>query len=121
MLEEFQSVRQHPGDRRRRWFCDNYFDLVVWYEPTEEIFGFQLSYDRLGKPRAFTWRRPYGMAHEAVDDGDDPLLKYKQTPILVPDGAPDMGPLIRRFTDAAAGLPDDIRELVLDKLSGFGG
>lgn len=116
-MTEFQNVRQIPGEGRRRWFCDNYFDLIVWYKE-EEIIGFQLCYDRAGSPRAWTWQKDCGCRHNGIDDGDDPLLTYKTTPILVSDGVFDLANLKPRFVAAARALPAEIRERVLGVLYG---
>ena len=31
MLTEIQNARQIAGEGVRRWFTDDYFDLIVWY------------------------------------------------------------------------------------------
>ena len=32
MLVEYRNVRQIRGEGHRRWFSDEYFDLIVWYD-----------------------------------------------------------------------------------------
>jgi len=32
MLEESEYVRQVKGEPKRRWFSDDYFDLIVWVD-----------------------------------------------------------------------------------------
>src|SRR5262249_21208587 len=72
MLEEFKSVAQQPETPGyRRWFSDAVMELIVWYSPGGEVRGFQLCYDRDGRERAFTWHVDAGMAHTAVDDGEE--------------------------------------------------
>lgn len=115
MMIEVPNVRQIPGEGVRRWFSDEYFDLIVWYG-AERIVGFQLCYDRDGRPRAFTWTAEEGARHQGIDDGDDPLLSYKATPVLVEDGPFDVAQVTERFKAAARSLPDCIRELVLDRV-----
>ena len=35
--------RKINGDYERRWMADDYFDLIVWYEPSGAgVHGFQL-------------------------------------------------------------------------------
>ncbi len=41
MLTESQHVRQIKHDPKRRWFSDDYFDLIVWIGKRGEIIGFQ--------------------------------------------------------------------------------
>ena len=64
MLAEIQGSRQIPGEGFRRWFTDEYFDLIAWYETPaakdarpgamKELKGFQLCYDKTGRERALT-------------------------------------------------------------------
>ncbi|MEW6668085.1 MAG: hypothetical protein AB1512_22970 [Thermodesulfobacteriota bacterium] len=119
MLREILNVSQIPGEPLRRWFRDDYFDLIVWFDPQGEIFGFQLCYDTKRHPRALTWLRDRGFTHEGIDDGDDPLIGYKSTPILIPDGPFETREIQRRFTEACTGLPEDITRLVLEKIQSF--
>jgi len=46
MLREVPNVRQIKGESKRRWFSDDYFDLIIWLDETDEIVGFQLGRDR---------------------------------------------------------------------------
>lgn len=116
MMTELRDVRQIAGEGHRRWFADDYFDLIVWYQEGE-IFGFQLCYDRSRKPRAFTWTRDDGARHDRIDDGDDPVLAHKAVPILVPAGAFAATEVITRFQQADANLPREIRDLVISHIS----
>lgn len=118
-MKEILDVSQIPGEPRRRWFSDDYFDLIVWFDPQGEIAGFQLCYDSKKNPRALTWLRDRGFAHDGIDDGDDPLLGYKSTPILVPNGPFDTLEIHKRFAEASTGLPENIARLVLEKIQSF--
>ncbi|MBU2573178.1 MAG: hypothetical protein KKH28_03780 [Elusimicrobia bacterium] len=119
MLRENTNVRQIAGDPPRRWFSDDFFDLIVWFAPDGAIHGFQLCYDREFKPRALTWLRDSGYTHDGIDDGDYPLGGHKAAPILVQDGAFDSNDIGARFAAAAGELPVDIREPVLAKIREF--
>jgi hypothetical protein len=119
MMKEILNVSQIPGEPRRRWFSDDYFDLIVWFDPRGETFGFQLCYDNKQNPRSLTWLRDKGFAHEGIDDGDDPLLGYKSTPILVPNGPFEVRKIQTRFREASTGLPEGITRLVLEKIQAF--
>jgi len=117
MLMELPAVRQVPGEGTRRWFTDGEFDLIVWYdEGGTGITGFQLCYDRHGRPRAYTWTAATGRAHHAIDDGEESPAGGKATPILVADGAFDAAGVLPRLQVAAATLPADIRDFVLARL-----
>ena len=118
MLIEFQDVRQVEGEGPRRWFFDDYFDLIVWYKDNGEIDGFQLCYDKTGSERALTWNWNHGYRHHKIDDGEMPFAA-KMSPILVQDGLFDRESVGERFSRESADVPPDIREFVLDKLKGF--
>ncbi|HAN05549.1 MAG TPA: hypothetical protein DCW72_08765 [Elusimicrobia bacterium] len=116
MLKEAMHVMQVKGEPRRRWFDDEYFDLIVWFEPGSEIWGFQLCYDREWKPRALTWTRQYGYKHTGIDDGEHAPGASKSAPVLVADGKFDAPSVSARFERAAAEIPGDIAAFVLEKL-----
>jgi hypothetical protein len=116
MLKEFKNVSQQPGEPPRRWFSDEYFDLIVWLEPGGGFWGFQLCYDPDRKPRALTWSKKYGYRHSGIDYGEGVPGGAKNSPVLAQDGLFDAGATERRFAGAAAELPADIREFVLDRI-----
>jgi hypothetical protein len=85
MLTEIQNVRQIPGEGFRRWFSDNYFDLIVWYDDERKLVGFQLCYDKVGRERALTWTREHGFQHNRIDSGEI-AGHIKMSPVIVADG-----------------------------------
>jgi hypothetical protein len=121
MLHEVRNVRQIPGEGKRRWFSDQYFDLIVWYEKDGSLLGFQLCYDKFHKERAVTWRRGIGFSHEKVDDGEGVPGQHKSTPILVPDGLFDAAAITERFRQESGTLDPDISTLVIETLKLYPG
>ena len=115
MLRELTEVRQIPGEPQRRWFADDYFDLIVWFDNNGESIGFQLCYDIPGEERALTWREPTGFSHQRVDDGER-QRPYKATPILVADGAVDDAAIARLFKERSHGMDQQVAGFVLGKL-----
>lgn len=115
MMIEIPDVRQIRGEGQRRWFCDEYFDLIVWYNDGN-ISGFQLCYDRCGHPRALTWTRGEGTGHDGIDDGDNATPSYKATPILVENGAFDGSEIAGRFAVTSSTLPPEIRSMVTEQI-----
>lgn len=85
MLREIKDVRQIKDEPHRRWFTDEHFDLVIWDEEAD-IVGFQLCYDKSHGEHAITWKAGSGFIHNAVDDGEGRVGRYKGSPILVMDG-----------------------------------
>jgi len=118
MLTELTGVRQTDG-RRRRWFRSPHEDLIVWFSEDGSLWGFQFCYNRDRDERALTWRPGHGYSHERVDAGEGPGLDYKQTPILVPDGAMDSSSVLQVFLDASAKVPQFIVDFVADRIKGY--
>ncbi len=115
MLKEFPATRL-PGEPGRRWFQDEYFDLLVWIDDDGRPWGFQLSYNRGPGEHALTWTPERGYRHERVDSGEtDPLRNL--APVLLADGPFPAEALRRRFFAAGADLEADIRTFVVDRLS----
>jgi hypothetical protein len=120
MMHEVKNVRQVPGEGRRRWFSDQFFDLIVWYGDQKSAVGFQLCYDKNIKERALTWRRGVGFSHEKVDDGETPG-HMKMTPVLVPDGLFDASGIAARFKKESSKIDPEISKLVIETLESFPG
>ncbi|HAD03145.1 MAG: hypothetical protein A2091_12930 [Desulfuromonadales bacterium GWD2_61_12] len=112
MLQEHANVRQIPGEPRRRWFGDDYFDLIVWLAADDAVLGFQLCYDKQGEERALNWNAAGTSSHHGIDTGEDQPMRHKATPIAVADGVFDAAGIGEMFEAAAAELPEDIRLLV---------
>jgi hypothetical protein len=121
MLHEVEKVRQIPGEGPRRWFSDQYFDLIVWYEKNGSVLGFQLCYDKFEKERALTWRRDRGFSHEKVDDGEGRPGEPKSTPILLPDGLFDASAITARFRKESAEIDPEVSRLVAKTLETYPG
>jgi hypothetical protein len=118
MLRELPKVRQVPEEPRRRWFADDYFDLIVWYDGDGGIIGFQLCYDLQGEERALTWKQETGFSHRRVDSGD--LRRpFKATPILVEDGAFDEAAVRRLFTESSQEMDERTAGFVLEKIRDY--
>ncbi len=55
-LTENKSVRQRPEEGYRRWFLNEYFDIIFWYNKKNgNLIGFQICYNKRGNEKAFTW------------------------------------------------------------------
>ncbi|MGZ8215717.1 hypothetical protein [Methylomagnum sp.] len=116
MLYEIESVRQIPGEPKRRWFNSPDMDLIVWLREDGEPCAFQLCYDKGHGERALTFRDGVGLEHRAVDDGEATAAKMKASPILVPDGALPQGRVLRLFLENAGRVPEAISAYVVEKL-----
>ena len=112
MLKEYTRVKQIEGESRRRWFADNYFDLIVWFDEKDQIVGFQLCYDIERSHRAFTWQKDSGFSHHKIDDGENRPGKVKASPILVPDGVFEYEEIAARFRQHSQQLDSQIATTV---------
>lgn len=119
MLKEYKRVRQIDGQRRRRWFSDEYFDLIVWFEPDGRPSGFQLCYDKKGDYRALTWNEGKGYSHNLIDEGEGDFGTAKRSPILLADGAFAAEDIAGAFLAAAGGLEAALVALIREKLAAY--
>ena len=115
MLHEISDVRQVEDDDFRRWFMDEFFDLIVWYDKQNKITGFQLCYDKVRNEHALTWRSGRGFIHTRIDDGERPGSS-KMSPILVADGAFDKMSIAERFKRESGQIDPEIAALVFEKV-----
>ena len=118
MLAEIQNARQIPNEGTRRWFRDEELDLIVWYDDSSEIAGFQLCYDKHVRERALTWRKSGSYQHHAIDPGEV-AGHNKMTPILVADGVFDKDRISKLFTDKSVKIEADLSQFVLEKLNHY--
>lgn len=118
MLREY-PCRQNKSDYRRRFMCDDYFDLFVWFRADGEFYGFQLCYDKEDRERALTWLSDRGFSHFAVDSGEaNPNRNC--APMMVLDGCMPVELVRAKFLRQSRELDTKIRELVVAKLDEYG-
>ena len=121
MLAEIKRARQIPGEGFRRWFTDEYFDLIVWYEDAKHPTaprGFQLCYDKNGRERALTWTREHGFQHNRVDSGEIPGHS-KMSPVIVADGEFSGDVVSERFRREAAAIDRTLADFVYSTVRAY--
>jgi len=121
MLYEIQNVRQNEGEPERRWFVDDYFDLIIWLNDKEAIEGFQLCYNKSENQHALTWHAESGYMHNRVDDGEDKAGKPKSIPVLVADGDFRHDEIAEIFRQESKNLDPDISGLIYEKIMQYSG
>ena len=118
MLVEEKDVRQIKDEGFRRWFLDEDFDLIIWYE-NDEIVGFQLCYDKKDdNERALTWRKGDRYMHNRIDNGESPYSN-KMTPILVSDGIFNKTEIAEKFREKAMKLEYGLVDFIYTKLLNY--
>jgi hypothetical protein len=117
-----REVAIATAPERRRWFCNDDFDLFVWFDDRDAISWFELCYDRSEVERALTWSPTRGYAHFRVSTGDAAGMDHGMTPILVPDDTEfPKDRIIDAFGDAANTLEPTIRAFVVQRLQAVPG
>jgi len=120
MLTEIKDAQQIDGEPPRRWFCDDIFDLIVWFSSSSKIQGFQLCYHEDVEEKALTWTEERGFSHNTIDDGEARPARHKMTPILVPDGVFHRDHILRVFIERVGKMEPQIVDFVVKKLSEYG-
>jgi hypothetical protein len=118
MLVEIRNTRQIEGEGFRRWFTDEYFDLIVWYDEGRVLLGFQLCYDKEDRERALTWTRAHGFQHSRIDAGEIPG-HAKMTPVIMTDGAFSRDTVAERFHAESGGIDAGIAGFVYETLKKY--
>ena len=102
----------------RRWFSDDDFDLIVWFDDAAAIVAIQLCYDKSRTERAVTWSLERGHEHFRVDAGEASPLR-NETPLFVADGPFRKDRIVEMFLRAAEALDPAIRSFVVARLLEF--
>ena len=116
LLTENKAV-WHDSGKGRRWFSDDYFDLIFWYDSLGTVTGFQLCYEKETNEHAFTWHREKGVSHHGIDTGEE-VPTRNSSPVLVPDGNVPYETIVGEFKARAVGLEASLHSLVLGTLQG---
>lgn len=119
-LSENRSVRQRPEEGFRRWFVNEFFDLIVWYESSEgELIGFQLCYNRHVDERAFTWQRGKQSSHFVSSGADERGVPWIATAVLHGDAGPVPEEVLERLAAEQGDLDPDLLQLVTERARDF--
>ncbi|MDQ3585182.1 MAG: hypothetical protein M3407_05355 [Acidobacteriota bacterium] len=120
MLRELRFITPDRG-LTRRWFVDDYFDLIVWHDARREIVRFQLCYDKRRDERALTWQQDAGFAHERVDEGGASVWDQRAPVLRDVGGAEEtalaLAYLRALFAQRSAGIDPAIASFVCRKLA----
>ena len=119
MMIENNHIKQIEGEDRRRWFSDEYFDLIVWEDTNGAIVKFELCYDKEKDEHALTWDRPDNHLHLKVDDGEGRLGRHKMTPVLFADGSFDTRALGAKFNEAGRNIDRNVADFIYSKIISY--
>ncbi|MFA7567003.1 MAG: hypothetical protein WCY01_08260 [Alkalispirochaeta sp.] len=119
-LVENKNVRQRPEEGFRRWFVNEYFDVIIWYESAAgELVGFQLCYDRSVNERAFTWRRGKRGSHYVSSGSDERGRPWIATAVLHGDAGPVPAEVLDRLKNEQGELDDHNLDLIVGHVQSY--
>jgi hypothetical protein len=121
-MREIAGVNQDTPGQEKKWFTDDdYWDLYVWKDPSGEITGIQLCYSKNSFERSLTWIKGVKYTHMGVtgDYGDYDEDSRLASPILVPDGIFDKAHILKRFTQDGDRIDKEIFDFVADKIRSY--
>ncbi len=119
MLRELKNVRQVDNEPRRRWFTDDYFDIIVFYDEADEPVGFHLCYCKNEDERILVWNRNTGYEHGGVDDGESFFGRRKGAPIIVSDGLFEKPTVAARFLEAKSRMDPTVAGFLEKKIAEY--
>lgn len=108
MLQELKDVKQIKGEGFRRWFVDNDFELILWYDPMKKLEGFQICYDKMAGTRTITWKKV------VTPEG-------KMKSVLLSDGPYNRSRLLALAEHSTRDLEESLRSFILNRLESHGG
>jgi hypothetical protein len=115
-LKEIGAVQQEKNGTEKRWFQDDYFDLIVWFDKKKNIVAFELCYDRLFDEHVLVWRALSGYSHYKVDSGEESALKNR-SPIAVSDGVFNAEKLLEDFLKSSTALETQVARFIADTIA----
>jgi hypothetical protein len=117
MLKEYPAT-QHKGEPNKRWFADDYFDIIIWLDNDSAVSGFQLCYNKKNNERALTWTKAHGFRHDLINGGETSPTK-NQTPILMGDGVFPAGKVLEMFIVRSIHMEESFRSFIIEKLRNY--
>jgi hypothetical protein len=111
MLREINHVAQEDDGYRRRWFLDDYFDLIIWENENREIHSFELTYDLDNAQKSFAWRRGASASY-GVDDGESRAGKMKSSAVALAERVAVGKRMPDKFKRRSAGIEERVAEFV---------
>ena len=108
MLQELKNVKQIKGEGLRRWFVDADIELILWYDLSRKLEGFQICYDKLAGTRTITWKKTLTPNGETKS-------------VLLSDGPYNRNRLLALADRSTLGLEEPLRRFIMERLESHGG
>jgi hypothetical protein len=95
----------------------NDLDLILFFSEKNEIREFQLCYDKNQYEQMLSWNARQGYSHMAIDDGESvEAVSYKQSPLIVPNGAYSLHRILDKLMETEGQLPKGLLAFVKEKI-----
>ena len=117
MLRELENIKQVVGDPRRRWFTDDYFDIIVFYDQDDKPLGFHLCYCKNENERILVWKKNAGYQHGSVDAGKIFFGRRKGSPLMVSDGLFEKPTVTEYFHTAKSGIDSVVADFIENRIA----
>ena len=117
-ITEIKDVRQRPEEGFRRWYCNDYFDIIIWYESKDgPLKGFQVCYAKGFDEKEFTWEPSKVSSHFVTDRGTGNF--YKSTGFLKGHAGAIPETVVDNLRRDRGELPDDFFSFMIGKISEY--
>ena len=121
-LTENKSVRQRSDEGYRRWFLNEYFDIIFWYNKKGgNLLGFQVCYNKNVDEKAFTWEKKTRSHHFVNTDLNENRSKREtmMTAILKGDAGSIKNEVRKNLIKYSGELDKDLINLIIEKIEEY--
>ncbi len=120
-LKEDLEVRQRPEEGYRRWYFNDFFDVILWYtNKGGEIIGFQVCYEKnTTEEKAYTYEFST-QSHHFVSSLNQPIsLGNLGSALLQGDAGKIPLAVIERLKEESGELSPDELSLIQNQMQKF--
>lgn len=120
MLFEVKHLKQDSEQQHKRWFCDNYFDLLIWTDNlTKKFVKFELSFQKAYAERILSWSQENGFKLKDVADEDLLWSNQQLSPVYKPEVPFCAKQLAETFRSACEMIDASISNFVYQRILGY--
>jgi len=119
-LKENLYVRQRPDEGHRRWFVNEYFDIILWYDSEGgSMQGFQVCYAKKTLEKAFTWTRHYTSSHFVAEGKSEEGHLNLATSILKGHAGPIPDEVMEHLRNESGDLGEETAKMLIEKITEY--
>lgn len=118
-MKEITKMRQSVKNKRK-WYFGPTMELMVWYSSSvKTVTRFELAYQKHINEHIFVWDKRNGFSHYAVDDGEQQLTPYKQSPIMLLNGSFPGSTVLSEFRNNSSRVDRSIKNTICKRIEEF--